>query len=351
MPVPLHPIHCIVPPHMVEAILLRGNVQQRRMAARLAEQSAAMRSERQAAVPQGGYLAAVAPRPRTRPRRTTYDAKHKDELPGTLARKETGPAVADRTVNEAHEGAGDTYQLYRVVYGRDSLDGRGMGLVSTVHFDVDFDNAFWNGEQMVYGDGDGRVFLPLTRSLSVIGHELSHGVVQFSGGLVYQDQAGALNESFADVFGVLTAQYKKKQEADEADWLVGDGILGPAVKGEALRSLRAPGTAYADDLLGQDPQPFHMDDYVHTSSDDGGVHINSGIPNHAFYLLARYLGGFAWEKAGHVWYDALQEIDNPHATFANWADQTVASARERFGAGSLEQLFTRRAWKLVGIAV
>jgi Zn-dependent metalloprotease len=335
---------------MVEAILLRGNPQQRRMASLLGEQSAAARIQRRAAVPRGGGLAAAAPK-RSKPSRETYDAQHKDELPGVLVRKAAGGPVADRAVNEAHDGAGATYELYRAVYGRDSLDGRGMKLVSSVHFDVAFNNAFWNGEQMVYGDGDGRIFLPLTRSLSVIGHELSHGVVQYSGGLAYQDQAGALNESFADVFGVLTVQYKKKQKAADARWLVGDGILGPNIEGEALRSLKAPGTAYRDRLLGEDPQPFHMSDYVNTSADNGGVHINSGIPNHAFYLLARFLGGFAWEKAGHIWYDALQRISNPHASFVQWADETVEAARQRFGAGSLEQIFTRRAWKLVGIAL
>jgi len=335
---------------MIEAILLRGNQQQRRMASLLGEQSAAARLQRRAAVPRGGGLAAAAPK-RSKPSRETYDAQHKDKLPGALVRKAAGRPVADRTVNEAHDGAGATYELYRAVYGRDSLDGRGMKLVSSVHFDVAFNNAFWNGEQMVYGDGDGRIFLALTRSLSVIGHELSHGVVQYSGGLVYQDQAGALNESFADVFGVLTVQHKQKQEAADASWLVGDGILGPKIEGEALRSLKAPGTAYKDDLLGEDPQPFHMSDYVNTSADNGGVHINSGIPNHAFYLLARFLGGFAWEKAGHIWYDALQRISNPHASFSQWADETVEAARKSFGAGSLEEIFTRRAWKLVGVAL
>ena len=346
----VHPVHCIVPPHMIEAILLRGNQQQRRMASLLSERSVAARLQRQAAVPRGGALARAAPK-RSKPSRETYDARRREELPGSLVRKEADGPATDRTVNEAHEGAGATYELYRAVYGRDSLDGRGMKLISSVHFDVAFNNAFWNGDQMVYGDGDGRIFVALTRSLSVIGHELSHGVVQFSGGLVYQDQAGALNESFADVFGVLTVQYQKKQNAADANWLVGDGILGPSIKGEALRSLKAPGTAYRDKLLGEDPQPFHMSDYVNTSGDNGGVHINSGIPNHAFYLLARFLGGFAWEKAGHIWYDALQKINNPHASFAQWADGTVEAARKRFGAGSLEELFTRRAWKLVGIAL
>jgi Zn-dependent metalloprotease len=185
----------------------------------------------------------------------------------------------------------------------------------------------------------------------VIGHELSHGVVQYSGGLIYQDQSGALNESFADVLGVLTVQFKKKQTAGEADWLIGDGILGPAVNGVALRSLKAPGTAYDDPDLGKDPQPYHNDHYVNTGSDNGGVHINSGIPNHAFYLFAQYVGGYAWEKAGVVWYKALQGINNPHATFSDWAQQTMTAARTEYGEGSLEALYCRRAWKLVGIDV
>jgi Zn-dependent metalloprotease len=133
-----------------------------------------------------------------------------------------------------------------------------MTLVSSVHVRRRFNNAFWNGQQMAYGDGDGMLILPSTRSLSVIGHELSHGVVQFSGGLIYQDQSGALNEHCADVFGALVVQRQLNQLSAEASWLVGDNIFAEGVTGEALRSLRAPGTAYDDDLLGKDPQPFHM---------------------------------------------------------------------------------------------
>jgi Zn-dependent metalloprotease len=195
---------------------------------------------------------------------------------------------------------------------------------------------------MVYGDGDGIIFKPLVQSLSVIGHEMSHGVVQFSGGLIYRDQSGALNESFADVFGALLVQFKKGQTAEEASWLIGDGIFGPDITGDALRSLKAPGTAYEDDLLGKDPQPFHMDEFVSTTS---------GIPNHAFYLLAQYLCGEAWKKAGRIWYQGLQEINNPHATFTDWADKTVEVARGQYGSGSMEAIYTRRAWKLVGIDI
>jgi Zn-dependent metalloprotease len=246
-------------------------------------------------------------------------------------------------------GAQETFDLYLNQYQRNSLDGNGMTLVSTVHHRSNYNNAFWNGAQMAYGDGDGIIFKPLSGDIAVIGHELSHGVVQFSGGLVYRDQSGALNEHFADVFGSLVKQQNLGQDAAQADWLIGAGILGDGINGSALRSLKAPGTAYDDNLLGKDPQPFHMDDYVITSADNGGVHINSGIPNHAFYLLALMLGGPAAGKAGHIWYDALQSINNPFAKFTDWAEETIIQARQRFGDGSTEAILTRRAWKLVGV--
>ena len=348
---PCHPLQCIVPPHMLEAIKMRGDKSMRRMAERLEKQAEEVRAEREAAAPPDAFEAAprIARSASLEPQREVFDAESKTALPGKLVRSEGDEPTGDTEVDQAYDGAGDTYTFYAKVYGRDSLDGRGMPLRSSVHVRRKYNNAFWNGSQMAYGDGDGIVFKPLTGSLSVVGHELSHGVVQFSGGLVYRDQSGALNESFSDVFGALTQQYKQGQTAAEADWLIGAEILGPDIDGEALRSMRTPGQAYDDRLLGKDPQPFHMDEYVNTTADKGGVHINSGIPNHAFYLLANYLGGFAWEKAGHIWYDTLQAINNPHTTFAEWADKTLEMARKRFGSGSREMLFTKRSWKLVGI--
>lgn len=333
---------------MLEAIEVRGTEEQRSFAARIADQAASYRSARSARTPAGGFLVAPVQAEVAGPRREVYDAGGTMELPGKPVRSEGDEPTGDVVVDEAYDGAGDTHALYAEVHGRDSLDGAGMTIVSSVHVGEDFDNAFWDGQQMAYGDG-GMIFKPMTGSLAVIGHELSHGVVQFSGGLVYRDQSGALNESFADVFGALVEQRRAGQSAAEASWLIGDGLLREEVSGDALRSMKAPGTAYDDDMLGTDPQPFHMSGYVTTSSDNGGVHINSGIPNHAFYLLAQYLGGNAWEKAGHIWYDALQAINDPHATFAAWADQTVSRARERFGAGSREEIFTRRSWRLVGV--
>lgn len=348
-----HSLQCIMPPYMVEAVKMRGTAKMKKMAAEVEKQAAEARLARTLAAPAGGYKIAPRLAPKAAPavEREVYDAKNLTKLPGKLVRSEGDPDSSDTAVNEAHEGAGDVHKLYLEAFQRNSLDGEGLLLKSSVHVRRKFNNAFWNGEQMAYGDGDGVIFKPLTGSLSVIGHELSHGVVQFSGGLVYQDQSGALNESFADVFGALSVQYKLGQSAAEADWLIGGEILGPDIQGEALRSMKAPGLAYDDPILGKDPQPYHMDVFVNTFSDNGGVHINSGIPNHAFYLLAQLLGGNAWEKAGHIWYDTMQEINNPHATFAEWADKTVEVARTRHGTGSREAALTRRAWKLVGISV
>ena len=347
------PLQCILPPHMLESLRLRGDKKMRKMCDVLEREADKARVARLQATPADSFKATerVARGAVAMLERTVYDAQNKATLPGNLVRSEGDSATGDPEVDEAFDGAGDTYNLYFEQFQRDSLDGKGLPLVSSVHVRRGFNNAFWDGSQMAYGDGDTVIFEPLTGSLSVIGHELSHGVVQFSGGLIYQDQAGALNESFADIFGVLTVQYKHGQSAAEADWLIGAEILGADINGEALRSMKSPGAAYDDSLLGKDPQPFHMDNYNNTSSDNGGVHINSGIPNQAFYLLAQYLGGNAWEKAGHIWYDTLQGINNPHATFADWADKTVEVSRDRFGAGSRESLLTRRAWKLVGINV
>ena len=215
--------------------------------------------------------------------------------------------VKDVAVNEAYDGLGATYDFFSKAYGRDSIDDAGLALDASVHFGKDYDNAFWDGKQMVFGDGDGVYFNRFTVSLDVIGHELTHGVTEDEAGLIYSNQSGALNESISDVFGVLVKQYALKQKAADADWLIGATLLTKKVKGVALRSMKAPGTAYDDPVLGKDPQPAHMKGYVQTMEDNGGVHINSGIPNNAFYRLAVALGGFAWEKAGRIWYEALRD--------------------------------------------
>lgn len=346
------PICCIIPPHMLEVLAMRGDKKIRSMAQSLLVQNAEVREARAEMPLAPSALAATLPAPATKShlKREIYDGGRKATLPGKLIRKEGQPPTGDKNADEAYDGAGEVYDLYFKEFGRDSLDNAGLTLKATVHHRLRFNNAFWNGTQMAYGDGDGQIFRTFTE-LSVIGHEMSHGVVQFSGGLVYRGESGALNESFADVFGSLTLQRKAGQSASEAHWLVGKGILGPNIKGVALRSMKAPGTAYDDALLGKDPQPYHMDFFVQTTGDNGGVHINSGIPNHAFYLYCQYLGGNAWGKPGKVWYDAIQKINNAQATFNDWALQTVDSSIALFGAGSTETLMLRRAWKLVGVSI
>jgi Zn-dependent metalloprotease len=285
------------------------------------------------------------------PRRSISDAGNTQKLPGALVRTEGEPPVDDAAVNEAYDGLGATFEMLLGAFGRNSLDDAGAPLDASVHYGVDYDNAFWDGSRMVFGDGDGEVFTGFTRSTTVIGHELAHGVVQHTAGLEYQGQPGALNESIADVFGALTEQYLRGQTAAEASWLIGAEIFTDAVQGEALRSMLHPGTAYDDDELGKDPQPDHMSGFVRTTEDNGGVHINSGIPNRAFALFATDLGGNAWERAGTVWYRALTDGLPATATFTQFAQATVTAASvldEQEGGHELADA-ARRAWSTVGV--
>jgi Zn-dependent metalloprotease len=286
---------------------------------------------------------------------TVYDVKHGswDDLPGERARGggDNRP-VEDAAVNEAFDHAGKTREFYSEVYKRDSIDDAGMELVSSVHFDNDFDNAFWNGAQMVYGDGSGTFLAKgsLTKDLVVVAHELTHGVVQFTAGLRYSKQSGALNESFADAMGSVVKQWAGNETASAADWLVGKGILGEEMKGVALRSMKDPGTAFDGDR-----QPGHMRDYAdlpddnNPRNDHGGVHINSGIPNKAFYLAATRLGDYSWKKAGPIWYDALVNRLRPNSQFKEAAEATIASAAALYGVGQDAEKAVRAAWEEVGV--
>jgi Zn-dependent metalloprotease len=284
-------------------------------------------------------------------RRTVYDVEHggRRALPGRRVRGEGDPPSEDDAVNEAYDGADNVYDFYKAVFDRDSIDGSGLELVSSVHYGVGFDNAFWNGAQMVYGDGSGHLFVEggLTKALDVIGHEMTHGVTQYTAGLRYGSQPGALNESMSDALGSLVKQYTLGQSAEEADWLIGEGTLVPQL-GKALRSMKEPGTAYDGD-----PQPAHMSDYVDLPddndprNDNGGVHINSGIPNRAFYLAAAALGGNAWEKAGRVWYATLTEGLKEDSDFSAAAHATVEVAGKLFDTTAEDAV--RNAWREVGV--
>ncbi|GAA1056462.1 metalloprotease [Agromyces luteolus] len=299
-------------------------------------------------VPEAGTAEPVLAEPA--PDRRVSDAEGAESLPGRLARVEGQPATGDAAVDQAYDGLGEVWALFERVYGRDAIDGEGSPLEATVHFGDRYDNAFWDGERMVFGDGDGEVFRGFTQSLSVIGHELAHGVTEMTARLRYRDQSGALNEHVSDVFGALTEQYAMGQDADAATWLIGEGIFTELVQGRALRSMLEPGTAYDDDVLGRDPQPAHLRDYIVTDADNGGVHLNSGIPNRAFALAAVEVGGFAWEHVGRVWYDTLTGGTlRPNDGFAVFATATLAAARDRYGEGSREVRAVANGWDAVGV--
>ncbi|WP_413198873.1 M4 family metallopeptidase [Nostoc piscinale] len=337
------PICCILPPHMLEHVAVNGNPQQRSWAFHTLNVSAQFRGRRNVV---GNIFFSPSPGEK---RRTIYDAKNGQQLPGALVRGEGDPPSTDEAVNEAYDAAGATYDLYYEVFERNSIDDKGLRLDSTVHYGVKYDNAFWNGDQMVYGDGDGELFQRFTKCIDIIGHELTHGVTQYEAGLQYYGEPGALNESFSDVFGSLVKQRLKNQTADQADWIIGEGLLAPGVKGIGIRSMKAPGTAYDDPVLGKDPQPAHMRNKFMGWEDNAGVHINSGIPNYAFYLAAVEIGGYAWEKAGKIWYIALRDRLRNQAQFKTAANVTIQVAGELYGTDSPEQKAVQNAWQKVGV--
>jgi len=270
-----------------------------------------------------------------------HDAAHASTLPGSLVRSAGEPSVADVTVNEAATGISESLALF-ADFGRSSYDDRGATVVATVHYEQDYDNAFWDGNQLVFGDGDGKVFDRFTKPIDVLGHELSHAVTQFTADLTYEGQSGALNESMSDVFGACIKQRHLGQDANAADWLVGEGIFLPGINGRALRSMDSPGTAYDDPLVGRDPQVGSMADFVDTTDDNGGVHLNSGIPNRAFTIAARAIGGESWSGAGRIWYAALTSGLAPDSDFSAFAAATVTAAGAH--AAAVED-----AWTQVGV--
>ncbi|MFI9319267.1 M4 family metallopeptidase [Kitasatospora aureofaciens] len=339
--------HPIIPPHILDKLATSDDPLMHEPARRTLEHDSTIRHRRLVA-PTGGGPASTSPAGSDSPNRVIFDARHLHTLPGHEIRTEAAAPGKDAAANRAYNALGATFDFYLKVYGRHSLDGAGLPLNASVHYGQGYGNAFWDGEQMIFGDGDGHVFRDFTNCIDVIGHELTHGVTQHTAKLEYYGQPGALNESVSDVFGSLIKQYSLGQTADQADWLIGVDLLGPDFDG-ALRSLKAPGTAYDDPHLGKDPQPATMDDFVKTPRDNGGVHINSGIPNRAFYLVASALGGHAWERAGKIWYGTLTGGNlASDASFATFARQTAATARNLFGDGDETQAVLK-AWAQVGV--
>jgi Zn-dependent metalloprotease len=278
------------------------------------------------------------------PNRTIYDQQHQQsQTPGSVARSEGQPLVQDKSVNQAYDGLGFTYDFYWSVFQRDSIDGQGLPMLGLVHFGTDYDNAFWDGAgHMFFGDGDGQILTQTTAGIDVIGHELTHGVTQNEANLTYSGQSGALNESVSDVFGIQVKQQALGQDVHTSDWLIGADIVGPALR-PALRSMKQPGTANA-----HDDQPADMNGYV----PGGDVHTNSGIPNRAFYVVATTLGGHAWDAAGPIWYAALRDSQlRANATFRDFARITVKQAGQIYGTDSDQAHAVEQGWEAVKVSL
>lgn len=266
-----------------------------------------------------------------------FEQKHSHDIP------EIESIIAQVHVSNMDE----VYDFFRDVYKRKSFDKKSGTVKFFSHYGTNYDNAYWDGEQMVFGSG-GEYFNDLGASIGVVGHEFAHSIDQYDSNLRYEGEPGALSESFADVMACCIEQYVYNEWPDKAHWLIGKDlwkteVVGPEFK--ALRSMSDPGTAFPGD-----DQPSHMDNFYNGTDDNGGVHINSGIPNKAFYLFATSIGGKSWQNAGKIWYKAIgdQRLVKSDCTFKQFAKATLTISK-RVDSNLTTHL--KDAWNAVGIMV
>lgn len=269
---------------------------------------------------------------------------YSSSLPGSYSTDSNNNwnSSSQRAEVSAHYNASIVYDYYYNTHGRNSYDGNGSDIVSTAHYGTNYNNAYWNGSQMVYGDGDGSTFIPLSGALDVVGHELTHAVTERTANLAYENQSGAINESMSDVFGVLI---------DRDDWQIGEDVYTPGIAGDALRDMADPTMGIYDP---NNPfgggQPAHMDQYANLpndqSGDYGGVHINSGIPNKAFYNVATSIGKAAAEK---IYYRALTQYLTQYSNFTDLRNAVLQACSDLYGTTDGKYTAIENAFAAVGI--
>lgn len=297
-----------------------------------------------------GAVADLRPTVHTALNRKVYTAANGTSLPGTLKMTETNNTSTDTAMQAAFDNTGTTYNFYKSVLGRDSYNGNGATLISTVHYSKNYDNAYWDGTQMVYGDGDGTQMTSLSKSLDVTAHELTHAVTEYSANLAYQNEPGALNEAMSDIMGASTESWSRNNAVDSKTWMLGEDIWTPGVSGDALRYMDDP----AKDGESKDYYPTR---YTGTQ-DYGGVHINSGIANLAFKLLVTggthprnkttvQVTGIGIAKAREIFYRALTQYMTSNTNFAGARAATKQAATDLYGA--TVALSVEQAWAAVGV--
>ncbi len=271
-----------------------------------------------------------------------YDCNHVQTLPGAMI---ANPAnSADPTAKRAFGETTAVAAFYLQVFGRNSIDGTGMSMVSSIHYGAGYNNAFWNGSQMTYGDGDGSIFVDFTKGNDVIGHELTHGVTQHSLQLNYINEAGGLNESLSDCFGSMFRQWEAKQNVTQADWLIGKDIMGPLALQKGYACLRDLANPAAKHCLA--PQPTKYSQYKPGMD----PHESSGIPNLAFWATAMAVGGNSWDKVGQIWYKSMTGFGpTPTMKMQAFADRTRAVAAQLYPGNAAVAGAVNAGWKKVGL--
>ncbi|MBC7000054.1 M4 family metallopeptidase [Cytophaga sp. FL35] len=310
----------IIPPHILEELAKRGNSSCKKTL----NDTARITQRRQTALNnllQREYLESKGDR-------FIYDCKNTYQQRVELVIEEGGDLVNDKTANEAYETSGFVRDYFKNTFGLNSIDGNGLDIISNIHYGQNYNNAYWDGNEMTYGDGDGKEFTDFASAIDVVAHELAHGVTQFLSNLEYQSQPGALNEHFSDVFGTVIKQKYLNQTVEEADWLIGDSVVTEEFPGVAIRSMKAPGTANEFDS-----QPDHMDNYYDGMADNQGVHINSGIPNKAFYLSCMELG---LDDCALIWFQTLKALWRT-ANFNDMLETILATAQNLTEEGKVSE--------------
>jgi Zn-dependent metalloprotease len=286
-----------------------------------------------------------------------YDCKESHDLPPKPSfkinekyeRKKKKPTLLRKLIATREiENMETVYDFWHENFARESFDAKSAVVKYYANYGKNYDNAFWDGENLMFGLGDPSYFNPFGRFIDVQGHELGHAIIQYEADLIYEGQSGALNEHVADVFGITVKHWTEGNDVNTGSWLIGQGLWKPRQGSNyrALRDMASPGTAFPGD-----DQPAHMSEFYSGQEDNGGVHINSGIPNKAFYLLSTRLGGNSWDKPLKMWYQTIkdQRVTGQRTDFLSFAVATYNVAKKKYDEATAN--LVRDCWGQVGLEI